>query len=302
MIFPQNLFIGHSPCVYPLSWILILSLLMLQQGCTTPPWKPWSPHVTEDVRAKIPTIGVVVTEELPRVTVELPSKGAASGAGRKAGKWSGNWVMTAFGLATQGREPGLTTGAAMLVVTPVVASAGAVYGAIEAPSAELVESQEAQARGVLQAEDLIHRLQHLLLTYVTDRTDISVATLPSEGGDPFGHREIVPASGVPQPDAMLRILLKSIDLQGTFDVDPLLALHLDAQVTLTSPSAAPLLYTHAFQYVTGARRLTEWTAHDAKSFREAVDLSLTRLTELIVDDLFLTHPFVHEHTGASHGL
>jgi hypothetical protein len=302
MIFPQNLFIGHSPLVYPLSWILILSLLMLQQGCTTPPWKPWSPHVTEDVRAKIRTIGVVVTEELPRVTVELPSKGAASGAGRKAGKWSGNWVMNAFGIAIQGREPGLTTGAAMLVVTPVVASAGAVYGAIEAPSAEVVESQEAQARGVLQAEDLIHRLQHLLLTYVTDRTDISVATLPSEGSNPFGHREIVPASGVPQPDAMLRILLKSIDLQGTFDVDPPLALHLDAQVTLTSPSAAPLLYTHAFQYVTGARRLTEWTAHDAKSFREAVDLSLTRLTELIVDDLFLTHPFVHEHTEASHGL
>jgi hypothetical protein len=209
--------------------------------------------------------------------------------------------MSAVGIAGMGKEFGVTTGAAMLVVTPVVASAGAVYGAIEAHSTEVVESQEAQVRGVLQAEDLIRRLQHLVLTQVTDRTDISVATLPREASDQIRHRETVTASEAPQPDTILRILLKSIDLRGTFDVDPPLALHLNAEVTLTAPSAAPLLYAHAFQYVTGARRLTEWTADDAKDFREAVDLSLTRLAELIVDDLFLTHPFVHEHLRARHG-
>ena len=281
--------------------VLILSLLMLQQGCTTSPWMTWSPHVTEDVRAKVRTIGVVVAEELPRVTLDLPSKGAASGAGRKAGKWSGNWVMSAGSIAGQGREFGLTTGAAMLAVTPVVASAGAVYGAIEAPSAEAVESQEAKVRGVLQAEDLIHRLQHHVLKQVTGRTDISVATVPREASDQLGHGETVPARGVSQPDTMLMIQLQSIDLRGKFDVDPPLALHLKALVTLTGPSAATPQYTHPFHYVTGARQLTEWTADDARVFREAVDLSLARLAELIVDDLFLAHPFIHEHTKARHG-
>jgi hypothetical protein len=189
----------------------------------------------------------------------------------------------------------------MLVVTPVVASAGAVYGAIEAPSSEAVESQEAQVRGVLQAEHLIQRLQHNVLKQVTDRTDISVATLPREASDQIGDREAVPASGVPEPDTMLMIQLRSIDLRGKFDVDPPLALHLEAQVTLTAPSAATPLYTHAFHYVTGASRLTEWTADDAKIFREAVERNLARLAELIVDDLFLTHPFVHEHQRARHG-
>ena len=281
--------------------VLILSLLVLQQGCTTSPWMPWSPHVTEDVRAKIRTIGVVVAEELPRVTLELPSKGAASGAGRKAGKWSGNWAMATGSIAGQGKEFGLTTEAAMLVVTPVVALAGAVYGAIEAPSTEAVESQEAKVRGVLQGEHLIHRLQDHVLKQVIDRTDISIATLPREASDQSGHRETVLTSGVPQPDTILMIQLKSVDLRGKFDVDPPLALNLEAQVTLTAPSAATPLYTHSFHYVTGARRLTEWTADDAKIFREAVDLSLVRLAELIVDDLFLTHPFVHEHTKARYG-
>jgi hypothetical protein len=307
MMFPRNLFIGHIRCMCPLSRFLILSILMVYQGCTTPPLEPWSPHVTEDVRAKIRTIAIVVAEELPRVTVELPSKGAASGAGRKAGKWSGNWAMSAGAVAAGGAQAGegaifgLTTAAAMLVVTPVVASAGAVYGAIEAPSANAVESQEAQVRGVLQAEDLIDRLQHHVLKQVIDRTDISVATLPREAIDQFGNRETVPASGVPQPDTMLMIQLQSIDLRGKFDVDPPLALHLNALVTLTASSAATPLYTHAFQYVTGARRLTEWTADDAKGFHEAVDLSQARLAELIVDDLFLVYPFVHEHRRAKNG-
>jgi len=189
----------------------------------------------------------------------------------------------------------------MLVVTPVVASAGAVYGSIEAPSAETVESQEAQVRGVLQIEDLIHRLQNHVLKQVIDRTDISIATLPREASDQSDHRETVPIRGVPQSDAILMIQLQSIDLRGKFDVDPPLALHLKALVTLTAPSVATPQYTHPFHYVTGVRRLTEWTADDAKIFREAVDLSLAQLAELIVDDLFLTHPFVHEHTKARYG-
>jgi len=281
--------------------VLILSLLIGQQGCTTPPMEPWSPHVTEDVRAKIRIIGIAGAEELPRVAIELPSKGAASGAGRKAGKWSGNWVMAAGSTAAYGRELGLTTGAAMLVVTPVVALAGTVYGAIEAPSAETVESQEAQVRGVIQGEQLIHQLENQVLTHVTDRTDVVATILPKDASDQIGHRETVPASGVPQPDTMLMIFLKSIDLRGKADVDPPLALNLEAQVTLTVSSAATPLYTHSFHYTTDARWLTEWTADDAKVFRKAVDLSLARLAELIVDDLFLTHPFIHEHTKARHG-
>jgi hypothetical protein len=107
----------------------------------------------------------------------------AAGAVAEGGARSGEGVI--FGLAA----------AAMLVVTPVVASAGAVYGAIEAPSAEAVGSQEAKIRGILQAEDLIHRLQHHVLKQVIDRTDISVATLPREASDPFGNRETIPARG-----------------------------------------------------------------------------------------------------------
>ena len=154
---------------------------------------------------------------------------------------------------------------------------------------------------MLQVEDLIHRLQNHVLTHVTERTDMSVAPLPRTMNDPLGDRETVPASSVSQPDAILRIRVQSIDLQGSSDIDPLLALNLDVQATLEAPSAVAPLYRRSFHYVTGARRFTEWTVDNAQVFHDTVDLSLARLAELMVDDLFLTHPFVHEHLRVKHG-
>lgn len=169
----------------------------------------------------------------------------------------------------------------MLAVTPVVAA----VGAIEAPSAEAVESQEAQVRGILQGEQLIHQLEKQVLTQVRDRTDVVATILPKNAWDQASHREAAPTSGVPQPNTMLRIQLKSIDLRGKLDVDPPLALNVEAQVTLIVPTAAMLLNAD-IRYVSEALPLTEWTTDDAKVFRKAVDLSLARLAELIVDDLF----------------
>jgi len=243
----------------------------------------WSPPVTEDMRDKIRTIGMMVSEELPSVTLELPAKGTASGAGRKAWKWVNDWWAEGAGLA----------------FIPFVAAAGAAKGAIEAPSTETVESQEGQVRGALVGESLIRQLEHQAFTQVTERTDVMASIVPQDDSGQANRRETGPASRVPQPDAMLRIQLQSIELRGELGVNQPLALIVEAQVTLTAPSAATPLYTHNFQYVTGARRLSEWAAEDAKPFREALDLSLARLAEWMVDELFLTYSFAHEHPRAT---
>lgn len=269
---------------------------------TTPP-KPWTPHITEEVRAKIRTVEIAVSEEFPRMTLELPSKGAGSGAGRNAWKWSGNWAKAAGVVAASGSGEAailsLALAAAMLAVTPAVAAVGAAKGAIEAPSAESVESQETQVQVALQSGHLIRQLENQLLTQARDHTDLSTTLSPKKTDDRLTHREGVLTPAI--ADRILRVQLQSIDLQGPFDVDPPLELHFKVQATLTGFSYVTPQYTRSFHYVTGARRLTEWTADDGKHFREAIDLSLARLAELIIDDLFLTYPFVHEHHKAKYG-
>ena len=128
MSFPRQFFVRHISTQDSLVRLLIPSISRVQQGCTTSPLKPWAPHVGEDVRATIRTIGVAVAAELPRVTVELTSEGTASDAGREAGKWSENWLIRTHDLAQVPRFFATTTAGAMLVVTPVVAAAGAVCG------------------------------------------------------------------------------------------------------------------------------------------------------------------------------
>jgi hypothetical protein len=106
----------------------MVSIFLVQQGCTTSALKLWTPHIPEDMRATIRTIEVAVVAELPRVSVESPSE-TASYAKRKAWNWTENWGKVT-GEVLKGGDPIFTTTAgAMLVVPPVVWGAGAVYGA-----------------------------------------------------------------------------------------------------------------------------------------------------------------------------
>lgn len=290
-----------SPSISPpaITSLLILLLVFLQQGCATAPMEIGRSPVTEETRSKFRSVGIAVSEELPRITLDLPSKGAVSGAGRKAGKWAGNWAMASVQVAGVGERVGgrdglslgATTGAAMLAVVPVVVGAGALYGAIEAPSAGTVESQETQVRGVLHADTLIQHLEQQVFGYTRDRTDFVPALLPNNRVETAGR---APSIGT-KPDAKLTLTLKSVHLRGAFDVDPPLALYLETHVTLLRSQDAAVLYSRTFHYETGTRQLTEWTANDATLFRESVNSSLSRLTELIVDDVLLTISFDHDY-------
>lgn len=322
-------FTWQSPSVSSLVTLVIVSALVLQ-SCATP--TPRQPPPRGDAQI----LEIEVTEQLPRITLELPSKGAASGAGRKSGKWAGNWAMASAIVTGSGFYGGnvitmmatAVVGGAMLALTPVVAAAGAVKGAFESPSTESVESGEAQVRGILQAEDLPQRLREQVLKEVADKTSIILAgqhqaedTIvaqekaagPGEGRQPdrvhdvdlewllYGHHKVGPGEEHQpksilrtgeghQPKSILKIQLKSLELRGPYEVDPELALHIEAEVTLATPPAGSPIYT--FRYVTRALRLSEWVANDATLFTEAVNLSLARLAELIVDDLLLTYDLV----------
>lgn len=289
MILRRNLLSGQVLCAS----FLILSILLVSQGCGIGPRTiPWSPHLKEETRTHIHTIEVVVDETLPRVTLEDPYNKASSGVGRTAWQWSKNWIHVVMKLGGYGIP--------FVVLTPVVAALGAVAGAIEPSSAETVESQEAQARDIVQIADLLQRLERHVRVQITDRTDISLAAPQGQMRTQASPQDIATRTGVSPQNPVLTIRLLSLDLRGRSNVDPSLALHLNALVTLATPTDAIPVYNRTFQYVAQARPLTMWMEEDAKMFHPALDLSLARLAELIVDDIFLTYPFAHELVHRQH--
>jgi len=171
-----------------------------------------------------------------------------------------------------------------------------VKGAFESPSAESVDSSEAQVRGILQAEDLLQRLREQVLKEVADKTEIIVSGRLQAGDTIAALKQAVGPGERRQPDSVLRIQLQSLELHGPYEVDPELALHLEAEVTLTTAPAGRAIYTSPVRYVTRALRLSEWVENDAKLFTEAVNLSLARLAELIVDDILLTYDLVDKRS------
>ena len=179
----------------------------------------------------------------------------------------------------------------MLAITPVVAGVGALYGAVEAPPPNAVESQETQVRGVLHADKLIGDFEQQVFGDIRNRTEFIPVLLRRNGGDT--------TDGAPntdtKPDVRLKITLKSVQLRGAFDVDPPLALYLETHVTLLTPQHAIEMYSRTFHYETGTQQLTQWTADDAILFRNVVNTSFSRLAELIVDDVFLIYAFNHDH-------
>ena len=263
--------------MFPTSFlsILFLSILILQQGCaTTAPPRPQSSQLSEEVRTKIRTVGITVSEELPHVTLDLPSKGALSGAGCKAGKWTWDsvkiisWSGDSSGVVhyLSGFPVGAVVGAIMLAVAPVAAVVGALSGAVEAPSAAAVEAMETQVRRVLQDERLIGEFGKRVHDHITNRTDVIPTLFPRAG---MAYADGGDTETGAQPDARLTIVLKSVGLQGTFDVNPPLALYLETNVNLvykkrhTISEGAVAVYRRTFRYRSDARILAEWTADDA---------------------------------------
>jgi hypothetical protein len=286
-ILRRNLLGSQVPFTRLKASLLILSILLVSQGCTdTLLTIPWSPHLKEEARTHIHTIEVVVDETLPRVTLEDPYNKASSGAGRTAWQWSKNWIYVVMKLGGYGIP--------FVALTPVAAALGAVAGATEVPSAETVQSQEAQIRKTAQIADLLQRLEKYVRVQITDRTDISLASPQGQMRTQASPQDIATPTGVSPKNPVLTIRLLSLDLRGRSDVDPSLALHLNALVTLASPTDAIPVYSRTFQYVGQARPLTRLMEEDAKVFHAALELSLARLAELIVDDIFLTYPFAHE--------
>lgn len=265
--------------------LLFLSILILQQGCAATPQSPGI-HVPSEVRANIRTVGIIVSGQMPRVTLDLPARGALSGAARGAGSWTWDWVTSMPKWVTyQVIVPG------MMAVTPIVAVVGALSGAVESPSAAAVEAMETQVRRVLQDERLIGDFGNQVHNHITNRTDVIPTFLPRGGMDADdGDREIEN-----QPDARLTIVFKSVGLQGTSDVNPPLGLYLEAEYTLVcrqKPHAAAVaVYSRRFRIWNEARTLAEWTADEASPLRKAVHDSIDRMAGHIVNDMLVPHRY-----------
>jgi len=262
---------------------LMLALAVAHSGCAR--FSRLPPPPSEEVRARLGTIGIVSGRFVPEADFRRPAKGEA--ALRNAGRWAGQWAGAAL-TPIGGPDPlSLLIRAALLVVgTPFAAGAGAIAGAVNAPSgAEVSEFETAlkSAFADLGIQPLIRDGVLGAARQTRDRVVLAAdhgPSRPEDEGDNYralAHRRI---------DTVLEVSVLALDMVGETAYDPP-ALLIRLRTRLVRVADGTTLYTHRIRYLGPSRIMEEWITDGARSFRDEVTRACRILADTIVDEVFL---------------
>lgn len=246
--------------------MLLIAATGWLSGCaspraTAPAYVVLPPPPSEEVRAQLGTVSVVLGDS-PAATEFTQPMGKGRAAGH--GGWVGFWTPPAA-LARGGDGRGVILG---LFLSPVVGTAGAIYGAVAGMSKEEYEQVSATLQRSLQQANLPGCLQKTVGDSLRPYTKLSAAGAPT----------------------LLEITPTFIRLDGPTEIEPPLRVVCSVQVRLLRAADGAELCTMAFEYSGASRTLREWAAQDGVTLRDALATASACLGEQITERMMLVYP------------
>jgi hypothetical protein len=274
-----------TSALHPRGKALIIGLLFLVgfQGCAHTP--PPSSRL-ESIQPQLGKIGVVVKSTGERKPLETPSSGRLSNLGRGAALGSGVGLYAGT----------LCLGGGAIVCSPVLAVAGAISGSIAgglmSESGPLWKEAERAFETVLT--DLA--LNEMILTHTiaySRENGYDIEKLPAGAQRTEQDQSSDPSSPSDSVGAILEIRDPIVLLApARFVINPPRRLILSAQIRLIRTADDTVLDDRIVTEEFGTTHsLAEWTADDAKIFREEVSLGAHRLAVTISEQEFILQRF-----------
>jgi hypothetical protein len=266
----------------PRQLVLALALSSLLPGCVTSPVS-YAPPVAESVRASARLIEVVPLatapgDAEPRLSAPVgrgkhAAKESATGAG--AGLATGVLLM----FATGPLGPAVAT-----VMIPALTIGGAATGAAAGWS-KAIPAEDARA-----AEQALARSRDDLSNEIAQRI---AGRLASVGR----HAKSADVPG--QSDLRIEVSIDRWGLAGGAGPDPLTGFFIAASYKVSDARGTATVAQGSFLEGGPQRTISEWTRGDAELLTRAVDATLSRAAETIVDATFLVHDFHVERASLS---
>ena len=267
-------------------WICVSVVTLASFGCApTPHIYTMPPSALETIRAELSTIGVHMSPERPKTEVLQPAKGVWGGL--KRGLVVGATLPVMIGFASP--IPGGTF--LGLLVSPLGALAGGIYGVYTAVPAEEVEhaevmlamaSEKVRTQGL--RKDFIDAVidlgnRHTPFTFVAwPRTDERGNAQPSSASD---HRI----------DARLAVRVERVGLRGIYHVDTPTDTFIQIHVQLAGLRDDAILLDERFICASDEERnYSEWADQNGIDLIDEFRDCIPELAEKIVDDLFRVYP------------
>lgn len=246
----------------------------VQAGCATISPASYKPPLAEDVRASARTVAVVSTvaatdDTSPRLDVPIgrgkeAAKGAAAGAG--AGFFAGVSVSAAGGPLGPVLAP---------IVIPAFVIGGMAGGSAARWSAAVPAKDAAAANAALSRS----------------RSDLSaeVARRIALGLPMAGKVPALPEDAA--PDLRIEVSVDRWGLAGGAGSDPLTGFFLRTSYRVVKVADDTTVTAGDFIEGGPQRTVSDWTRDDAALLSSAVDATLSRVAEAIIDSTFLVHNF-----------
>lgn len=262
-------------------------MALTQFGCATKSkellHRQLPPPPSEEVRAHLGTIGLLMTQISTNQPLKSPPSG---GAGTAAGAGAG--ALEGLVAGAQGGPLGA------LFLWPILVPVGAVAGgfsghAQEVPGAKVKETEQ-RLRAAMSQMDLAQRLpQEFAHVMQAQTSHPSVMVTNSGAGLSSGGLTYCTLTnqGI---DTVLELQFLGSGLKGFHSgkKEPLAAF-LATGVNLVRARDGALLYTHVFVTEGGQRPFLDWAKNDARPLREELTRLLPQQVQTVVEELFLVY-------------
>ncbi len=259
---------------------VVLAFLIGQWGCATVPTGP-PPMLTDSARANLGTIGVVTTRVAAETHLEGPTSGKGSGAGKGA---AGGFLGCILG----GAHGGAYGAALGILLSPVCALGGGIYGAIAAETSERVEEAEATFNKAVVDLNIQEAMRDRVFQIAQQETRYPLALLTGQGPNAREAAAADRSSARQETDTILEVSVPRFGLVGG-GINPPLPLVVTAHARLVRVADGTELYTAPWTYRSGTRKFVEWAANNAQPLRTELDRAVQTLAETIVEELFLLY-------------
>jgi len=292
---------------------VVLVFLIGQWGCVTvtsgpPPSEPPSgppPMLTDSARANLGTIRVITTRVVAETHLEGPTSGKGSGIGKGT---AGGFLGCIQGGAPAGGE-GVVVG---ILLSPVCALGGGIYGAVAAESSERVEETEATLNKAVVDLNIQEALRDRVFQIAQQETRYPLGLIT--GNVPSARNTLVADRSSPDQDTdtILEVSVPRFGLESGginpplplvvtahatlmdsprewFRINPPLPLVVTAHARLVGVADGTEFYAAQWTYRSGTLKFVDWAANNAQPFRTELERAVQTLAETIVEELFLLY-------------
>jgi len=239
-------------------------------------------QLSETDRKSLGRVGIVSAQFQPEINLTLPAKGGGRGALRGAKEGVKDVIIA--GAVTP------IPGAIFLgiLLSPIAAVGGAVYGAIAAPSGKVVARHEKVLGSIIRHLELNHAIREGIITYAAEKARYSTVELgntgPARPGEEHNYLDVA-LHGI---DTVLEVSASEVSTEGAAINSPFnWVIKADARLVRTADST--VLAAYHSHYTSHTHTLEEWGDHDGRLFKAALKEGVSQTSRKIVYELLIVY-------------